>query len=494
MSWRRAGAIVLVVAALLTALLDLSLVGSGSLPPGVDPAIAFYTGTHSPGYAGIDRWAYHGMKAESVVEFLEKDGYVCILPQAAPADGKPKGILELNCDKGERWPLARTLSIRANIDYDLRGRLVAAKASSAITGGDHPVRKRLADFLRNRAWIEPERLQIKGFDVDSADTLARLAVDALVARSRHGECATNPTAAECAAYARERREWGFPALAQGPIAVGNALSLESALERVRLVPLVPRGADAKPEDSLRVRVADGRMWMDFAGQDLAGHALTVSIALDSEGGAPVELVAKVGEDTRTVALSGERRKANGGAMMYLVPEAGAQTPRASVWLYLPDRNFPGTFKKLASELPNADPAFIPRIVKAVIGSISVAERPEEALGLYPALRSIELRADILRLARAELWLPKDQSNQLMEQAYRDAPATRAAWALAACEPAAKPPVIDADCWRRFTISDSAAAALLRAAVAELQVLYAPLEPVHPVRLRLQRMGDALARD
>lgn len=180
--------------------------------------------------------------------------------------------------------------------------------------------------------------------------------------------------------------------------------------------------------------------------------------------------------------------------MYLVPEAGGQNPRASVWLPMPDRNSPATLEKLAKQLRNADPAFIPRIVKAAIASISAADRPDEALGLYPALRSIELRADILRLARADLWLPKDQSNQLIEQAYQDEPATRAAWALAICESAANPPVLDADCWQRFSISNSDATALLRSAVAELQVLYAPLEPAHPLRLRLKRLSDALQHD
>ena len=480
------------IAAFLAALPVLRLFMGGTVPSGiVDPAIEFYTDAHDSGYAGIDRWAYYGMKVESLVEILEKNGFVCPLP-AAPAAGDTRtGIREMACDKTVQWPFSRNLSIRASIDYGNRGRLVAANAASAVAAEDRSIRRYFANFLRDRGWIEPEHLQVRGFEVDSIETLSRLAVDALTSVEWHRGCGKTPSAAECAAAARERRVLGFPPLPQGAVGVGKALDIAPALERVRLMPTVQRGADAKPQDSLLVRVTEGQMWMDFAGRDLAGRELSVSIALASQGGAPVKLVAKVGTDTRVGALSGERRKANAGAMMFLVPEAGTQNPRMSTWLDLPNKNYPGTFKKLAEQLPNADPAFIPTVVKAVVTSLSTAERPDESLGLYPALRSIEIRAEALRLARAELWLPRDQSDQLIKDAYRDEPSIRAAWAMAICEPTATAAVLDAPCWQRFAASDPAAIALARGAVTELLDLYESLEPTHPVRLRLKRLNDVL---
>ena len=484
--------VIVAIAAILAALPAIRFFMGGPVPSGiVDPAIEFYTDAHVSGYAGIDRWAYYGMKVESLVEILEKNGYVCAPPAAPAAGDTTSRIREMACDKTVPWPLTRKLSIRASIDDGNRGRLVAANASSTLAAEDRSVLRYVTDFLRDRGWIEPERLQVKGFEVDSIETLSRLAVDALASVDWHRGCAKTPSAAECAAAARERRVLGFPPLPQGAVGVGNALDIERALERVRLMPVVQRGADARPQDSLLVRVAEGQMWMDFAGKDLAGRELSVSVAVASQGGAPVQLVAKVGTDTRVVALSGERRKANGGAMMFLVPEAGPQNPRASTWLDLPNNNYPGTFKKLAEQLPNADPAFIPPVVKAVITSISIEERPDESLGLYPALRSIELRADALRLARAGLWLPGDQGDQLIKEAFRDEPAIRAAWAMAICEPTATAAVLDGACWQRFAASDPAAIALARSAVSELLALYEPLEPAHPVRLRLKKLQDVL---
>ena len=489
MSWRRVGAVFLVMGALLVAVLSL---GVGNVPSGiVDPAIEFYTKTHGADYAGIDRWAVYGMKAEPLVALLKKDGYVCVQPQAAVAGDKLNGIHEIICNKEVRWPLARTLSIRASIDYDKRGRLVAADARSAMAGGDQSVSRRIADFLRERRWIEPEKLQVKGFEVDSIDTLTRLAVDALAVGNLRRDCEEDRSAPACAEYARTRHASGFPPLPQTAIAVGDALTIHSAMERVRLLPLSPRGADNKPDDSLIVRVADEHMWLDFVGQDLSGHKLEVSVALASEGGAPVQLVAQLGAQSKTVALAGRHRLTNNGATRYLVPEAGDRNRTTGIWLDMPNESLPLTFKRLADVLPGIDAAFLPSTVKAVVASLVVARRPDEQLKLYPALRTIDHRANILRLAHAERWLPKDQGNRFIKQAFQDDPSTRAAWALAMCESAANPPVLDANCWQQFTAADPEVTALLRGEVTALQTLYAELEPRHPLRLRLKRLSDAL---
>ncbi len=234
------------------------------------------------------------------------------------------------------------------------------------------------------------------------------------------------------------------------------------------------------------------MWIDWLGRDLAGRELMASFEIDPEGGAPVQLVAKVGSDSKIVKLASTRRQANDGTIFFLAPAAGEQNPRVAVWLLMPDKEHPNTLKDLANVVPNTDPAFIPRIIKAILASISKADKPEEILGLYPALRSIERRAHVLRLSHAERWLPKEQSKQLIWQTYQNDPVMRASWTLAICESATTPPIIDADCWKRFTISDPDATAFLRKEVAALNALYAELEPTHPLRLRLKRLSDALS--
>ncbi len=492
MNWQRIGAIVLLVAVILFVLLTAVVMKTAHVESGItDPAIEFYTKTHSTGYGGVDQWAYYGMKEEIFAARLNKEGYDCRSSRDDGADDKPDGIHKLLCHKDVIWPLSRTLLIKARVDGDVRGRLAGANASSSLAADAFLASKILAGVLRKAGWIEPDYLQIRGFEIDSVDTLTRFAVDALATAEWNSKCKQFPTAITCVELAQQRRESGFPALPQGAVAVGDAMAIQADMERIRLMPLVPRYADSKPADSLIVRVANEQMWLDFISKDMAGRELMVSIALDSEGGAPARLVAKLGGESREVPLAGTHRLTNNGEVKYLVPEAGLQNPRFSIWLDLPSKDYPVTFQRLAAALPNADPVFVPRIVRAVIANISATNQPEEALGLYSVLRTIERRADMLRLAHAESWLPAEQSMQLVKQAYRDDPVTRGAWALAMCESAMKPPVIDEVCWLRFTELDTIATDLMRSEVVKLQVLYAVLGPTHPLRLRLERLSEVL---
>lgn len=499
MNARRIGLPLMVLAVLLAVLAVLLAAGSrkpGEAPPWmVDPAIAFHTGTHDASYGGIDRWAYYGMQAGAVAELLRQDGYACTQPQPPAGGERLNGVHDMVCSKQLSWPLPRTLSITAAIDHDMRGRLVAASARSTLAGGEQPMRKRIADFLRHKGWIEPEQLQITGFAIESVDTLARLAADALARNGWHRSCDENRATPACVAYARKRRESGLPPLPQGTIAAGDAMAIASAMEQVRLLPPVPRAADKLPEDSLLVRVADQKMWLDFVGRDLTGRALKASVALDSEGGTPTQLVATLGTESKVVPLAGTPRRANSGALVYLVPEAGARNPRAGMWLNMPNDRLPGTFTRLAEVLPHTDPAFIPGMVKTVIAHMAADVLPDERLGLYPALHLIDQRANALRRAHADTWLPRDLGNRLIKQAFQDDPATRAAWAVATCESTGtQAPVIDADCWLRFVIADPDAAALVRSDVDALQLLYAKLAPTHPLLVRLNRLNDAFPHD
>lgn len=459
-----------------------------------DPAFAFYTKDNNASYGGIDRWAYYGMRMERVAELLKKDGYACVSPLPTPVDDKLDGIHALTCKKLARWPLRRTLTVNASIDYGMRGRLVAADAKSTITSQRFFVLKAFADYLRKFELIEPESLQVRGFEVDSVDKLSRLAADALSTSGWHATCGEDRSSPACQRTAGERRETGFPTLPQGAIAVRDADSLYSAMEQVRLLPLMPQDENTKVGDDLIVRVIDGQMWMDFVSRDLVGRALMVSIAIDGEGGTPIRLIAKVDEKSKEIPLAGRSRLNNAGKPMYLVPARGGENARASAWLDIPSENNPKALQRLAQALPNTDTAFVPRIIKATIARISRIVRPEEDLGLYPPLRLIEQRAEFLRSAQTPLWLPGDQSAQLIRKAYQDDPVTRAAWVLAACESTAKPPVIDGNCWLSQTASDLEVTELLRDEVSKLMPLYGGLEPEHPVRLRLERLNAVLGRD
>jgi len=489
MSWRNVDIMLLIVAAVISVLLPFVFSGHGYAPSGIiDPAIEFYTKSHSDGYGGLDRWAYHGMKQQTLVESLQKDGYVCVLPQDSDAG---VGMRELVCAKTLDGMLERTLSIKAKIGYDIGGRLVTAHASSNLTGDYLNIRTHIADVLRKFDWIEPEELQIKGFEIDSIDLLTRLAVDALSARGWHNTCEDKRNQSGCLRRAIERRESGFQQVGGGAVAVGNVTAVHSAMESIHLVALQPREYP-KSDETLFVRVVGESMWIDFAGNDLTGRELMVSIEIDSEGGAPVKLIAKVGSDSRETVLAGTRRVTNNGTIRYFVPLAGSENPKLAVWRDLPNKFSPDSYKSIGVELSNIDPAFSSRTVKVILAGVSTVTFPEEEIGLYPALRSIEYQAEILRSAHAEKWLPKEHSPQvLVRQMYPDDWMSRASWAFAMCETATKPPAIDANCWGGFIKGDPEVAALLSKEVADLQGMYVSLELTHPLWLRLNRLGAAL---
>lgn len=483
----------LIVAGVIAVSLPILFSGLSYPPSGVfDPAIEFYTKKHSDGYGGLDQWAVHGMKEESLVKLLRRDGYFCILPQPTDAGVALNGIRELVCTKPVDGMLSRTLSITANIDYDIGGRLVAAHASSKLSGGFQTVRKHIAEVLRRFDLIEPEELQIRGFEVDSIDLLTRLAVDALGARGWHKTCEEDVSQSGCLQLALERRASGFQQVGEGPVAVGNVAAVHSAMESIHLVALEPREYP-KSDETLFVRVVDEKMWIDFAGKDLAGRELMVSVEIDSEGGAPVKLIAKVGADSRETVLAGVRRLANNGMVRYFVPQAGSKNPRLAVWRNLPNKNSPDSYSSVGRGLINIDPAFSSRIVKAILADISTIASPEEEIGLYPVLRSVEYRAELLRSANAKQWVPQESSAQsFVRRMYPDDPAARASWALAVCESVTKPtPSIDENCWMNFISEDSDVAALLSKEVADLQSVYATLEQAHPLSLRLNRLSNAL---
>lgn len=501
MTLRRTGiALMLLLGCLAIALYALRLTTLGEAPAGsVDPAFEYHTRDHGDGYGGIDHWAYYGMRAERLAELLGKAGYSCDQPVMPAGTDRLRGIHDIRCVRMAQWPLARTLTVKASIDYDNRSRLVAASATSALDS-HAAMSAGIADFLRLIDFMEPADLQIKGFEVDSIDMLSRLAVDALRRQGWHTNCHEDTALPECLRDAHERRTHGLPLLPSGEIAVIQANALHTALENVRLMPVVMRDARVQAGNDLLVRVNDARMWIDFTGQDLAGHLLSVSVELASEGGTPVQLIARIGTDTRVLKLAGAAYLTNDGLPKYLVPVHGSsaddQAIRHTFWLDLPSRQNarPQTLQQLASELPQADPAFIPRVVKVVLDRLAAPSTPEEKLGLYPALTSIEQRADLLRSAHAERWLPGERGEQWFREIWRDDPGTRAAWALARCESATRPPSIDTACWQRLIAVDADVTQLLRGEVAALQDLYAELPSGHPLRLRLDRLSEALAHE
>jgi hypothetical protein len=455
-----------------------------------DAQTDFLTRGRSTAYGGIDHWAYYGMKAEALAARLQREGYACTLPQ--PAKGQPKlsGVHDAVCTRQLLWPLARTLTIRAQIDYDQRARLVSASAASLGADGQ-PLRQRVTSMLRDHGWMEPASLTVRGIGIDSADMLARYAVDALTPQGWYAQCFDDSSAGICAHMASERRKNGLPPLQKGPVATGAASDIAPALERVRLLPVVVRGADHLPADSLLVRMEQDLLWLDFIGRDLAGGAFTVAVGLDSKGGTPVTLLAKVGAETRTVALGGTPNVSGNGGQTHLVPLALPGPGQPAVWIYLHERPSDDELGRLAQTLPQVDERFVPRVLQNLIGTMTASTASEDILGLYSPLNMVERRADALRKMRVAEWLDRAQATRMIETTYPDDKITRAAWAMASCDPGPQASA-PADCWQGFTSADPDAAAMLRSEVSAMQVLYAGLDPAHPLRLHIQKMGQALA--
>lgn len=490
MNWRNLDIKLLIVAAVISGALPLLLADQDYSSSGLfDPAIEFYTKEHSDSYGGLERWAHHGMKQESLVELLKRDGFVCFLPLATNSGATLSGINDLACEKKLDGILARTLSIKAAIDYDIGGRLVSAQAISKFADDNQTFRKYIAGILRRFDWIEPEVLQIRGFEIDSIDLLTRLAVDALSARGWHKTCEEDISQLGCRKFAHERRSAGFPQAGNGE--VGNVTDIHSAMASIHLVAVQPREYP-KSDETLFVRINNKSMWIDFSGKDLVGRELMVSVEIDSEGGAPARLIAKVGSDSRETMLAGTRRLTNDGMVRYFVPQVGVQNPRLAFWRNLPNKNTLDSFASLSNDLANVDPAFSSRIVKVTLIGIASASSPEERIGLYPALRSVESQAEILRLMHAENLIPKGLDiPAFVRQMYPDDPVARASWVLATCESATTPPDIDENCLRNFISADSGVAKLLIKEVADLQGVYASLDLDHPLWQRMRRLAGAL---
>ncbi len=495
MKWRYLAVGCLILTALIAALFGFAILRNQAVPIGAaDPVFEFYTKGRSNSYAAIDRWAHYGMRAERFINVLQNAGYRCQQPTVLKDEVGTGSIREMMCHKTEQGLLSRTLSIQASIEHGIVARLVGAKASSTLTSNGQSLNKHLADLLRKFGWIEPETLQVAGFQVDSIDTLGQMVADTLSPTGWHAHCTDDQPVEQCTKMADDRMKSGFPELPQGALPTGTANELHRKMERIHFVPVLKRGADGKPEDNLLVRLAKGRLWLDFVSKDLGGRNLTASIELESKGGTPINLVIGWNGSRKSIHLAGSPRLANDGAIVYLLPEAGTQDARYANWLNLPNKSFPGTIDKLARELPLVDATFIAPMIEAIIDDSATNASPEENLGLYPVLRQIEQKAEVVRSLHPDRWLPREHGNLLIAQAYPEDPTTRSAWAFATCESNEKPVKIDGNCLLRFIIADPDAAALVRSDIAKQQLLYWDLPESHPLRIRLKNLNDAFATE
>lgn len=495
MKWRYLVAGGLILTTLVAALFGLAILRNQTVPIGAaDPAFEFYTKGRSNSYAAINRWAHYGMRAEHFMNVLQNAGYHCQQPMVSKDEMETGSIHEILCLKIEQGLLSRTLSIQASIEHGGVDRLVGAKASSTLTSNGHSLNKQLADLLRKFGLIEPETLLVAGFQVDSIDTLGRMVADTLSPTGWHERCTENQVVELCKEMADDRMQSGFPELPQGALPTGTATELHRAMERIHFVPVLKRGADGKPEDSLLVRLTKGRLWLDFVSKDLGGRNLTASIELESKGGTPINLMMSLNSDIKSIHLAGRPRLANDGAIVYLLPESGPQDERYVTWLHLQNKNLPRTISQLALELQRVDAAFIAPMIDAIIGDSAINASPEESLGLYPVLQQIEQKAEVVRALHLDRLLPRENGNLLIAQAYPENPTIRSAWAFATCETIEKPVKIDGNCLLRFITADPDAAALVRSEIAKLLLLYADLPESHPLRIRLKNLNDAFATE
>jgi len=273
----------------------------------------------------------------------------------------------------------------------------------------------------------------------------------------------------------------------------DVMEVFRALEAMGLAAAKPRGPDSQPADSLVVRVTEGEQWMDFAGRDAAGGEMAVSVRLAIEGGAPSKVAVRFGNEAHELPLHGADRRANGGVLQYLAPQAGDAEYRFAHWMVAPDPQHPPTLARIKTSLPGVDPAFQPRLVRNFLDVLAAPERADDALGLYPALLQVERRGETLRAAGAREWLPPAQGFELVAQAYANDPVMRAAWAVAACESEFDTIGSNPACWQRIAAADPGVADLLRRELDALQAHYAGLDAAHPLRARLERWRRALTQ-
>lgn len=453
----------------------------------LDPAVAFYTAGHERGFGCIDRWAYRGQPADKVIGQLSREGYRCGESSARRYSGTPFGQGTITCVSQAEWPLSRTLSVALLVDHDRHDRLVSARASRRL-GDEATGTAWLAGYLSQWGWIEPETLAVRGFELDSARTLALLVVDAIATGGWRRRC-EKTAPAECALDMRRRRVFGFPELPPEPVRVERARLLGAVLERIALWPPVRRGPDGNSEDSLLVRVEGEQLWLDYAGGDLVGRQVAVAIELDSDGGQPLRLMASVGDDKVVIALAGKPEQGNDGRNAFLIPEVGSAPYRIASWVYPPGQeSSPESLGRFAKAAVHADPAFATRLAVELTTRLTAPSRPDETLGLYPALARIDRLAETLRdsgVVQRFMRNPGPVSDPLV----------RAAWALARCESRGSrngPPNMDITCWNAQIAEDTEVQELIRAEVVRLEEVYSLLEADHPIRRRLVRLRDALA--
>lgn len=440
----------------------------------LDPAAEHYTTGHTATYGGIDRWAFRGQPELAFVGRLSKAGYSCARVKAA----------ETECTRAQPWPIERILKVNATLDDSLEPRVIALRAESRLAH-ENPWSRAAAAALRRAGGLEPQALAVRGFEIDSIELLSRVVVDALVHGGWAGLCDRAGSANACAQIARERRASGYSPVPP-VVQVGEAVQVVRALERLRLDPVALRGPDEMPSDALLVRLQGTEQWLDFEGADLAGHRFTASVLLEMEGGTPAKLVLQLDDHTQEIALKGTARTANAGDVMFLLPQIGTGPRRIATWLRAPNVHDETTLALVRARLPEADPAFQPLLLRRFLDKLATQERPEVALGLYPALLLVEQRAEALREAGAPRWLPRDESGQLVLQGFADDPVTRAAWVRAVCEPDFDTIGADAACWHRALVSDPPVAQMLRNELEPLQAQFSAMEGNHPLRMRLAR--------
>lgn len=462
------------------------------LPDDIDPALAVEHRHDGTAYGGINIWGLYGMRAERATELLHYDGYRCDVPAALLTPSATASVVAVACSKEESAPLHRMLTVQLNVEHGMINRLVGATADSKLIPANQPVLTGVADLLRRAGWMEPESLVHAGVTFDSVDQLARMVVDNISVYGWYHSCKEALNPATCGPVNRDHVSTGFPPLhgPDAPTPTDSVWVIQREMERIGFRAVQRRGADNYAEDTLLVRLADGKMWVDFDAADMAGHRIVATLELDSAGGRPSSLTVDMNGSKKTVALGGTPVLANDRSMTYLLPEAGETAVRHANWVGMPNQNYPGSFNKLIGTLAGVDPAYVEPMVRAMIDHLGTDVTADEDLGLYPPLWRIETKARVLRGLQPDRWMPREQGNRLIAAAYPNDLIIRAAWAFATCEGSAAPVNIDHNCVLRFATADPDAAALVRGEVASEQQKVAALPADHPIRVRLDMLANA----
>jgi len=462
----------------------------------LDPALERFVTIKGPSVGDAQRWAYAGISGVRLKAYLESQGFICTPAPVPPSEPAPR-FRTLSCEREASWP-RRIQSLEAQLDYSSAwGRLVKLEARSHLWGGAGGWRSRhIAPLMRRLGRLEPVYQRISGPLLPDIDQFSAYVADAFDEHGWYASCSETQwielDPGKCQMLAESRRDHGVPAMEPQPLGLPWIGRAQRMLEAIGLK---VRVYNPKPTETLALRRdANGRLWLEMAGADLAGQTREVDLEVAQGSGQITHMRVRLGHEEKIFATrSGGPDHPSTTSLEFLAPlqaapEGAPQGYVLNEWLSLPADPRPEYYAKLLAKLPATDAANAPALMHALLDALRLNQNDEARLHLYPRLREIEHMATALRGMRVSEWLRPAIAHRFMELTEADAPDRRLAWALALCEQEGQ---IDKPCWATLMAGDTAASAMLAKELDALEDTYAELDEQNHVRLHLKALRAAL---